>query len=333
MGITTIGISSVLSVACTLSTTGFFWTRLELRYYTMDSLSASMCRTCRVRLLKTSSNSRAFGTTSSRLHIPPESPAFIDIPQPHQPLRDPKPIVKGVLPVPREVFPANRPDKPGPTYLANVTRDPLPKNLPPPAQLTEIGKYKRRMADMRKSHLRESLEELHARKRVIDGQIAHRSAMRQKLNARLVSQAQREDERLTNVSIPSAMRPQRVLKLSAEEELAIYNARKAAHEAKLAAKHEDRLDKLHTLYMNAREFITTREQLATAIDQAFQTTKSIWARQGMPDTIEEIIRRGRDRTSNQGRAGVTLTGDVSERALKDQERMQRIAEKLSGGKM
>ncbi|KAI1622286.1 hypothetical protein EDD37DRAFT_467312 [Exophiala viscosa] len=298
----------------------------------MENLPASICRACRLRLLKPSSQTRTFSTSSTRMYIPPESPAFVDVPEPHQPIRDQKPVVKGVLPVPRELFPARRRDKPGKEYLANVTRDPLPKNVPHPDQLTEVGKYKQRMAEMRKSHLREGLKELHVRKTTIDAQIAHRSETRQKEHARLKSQPQREDERLTNVSIPSAMRPQKVRELSSEEELAIYNARKAAHDARLAAKHEERLDKLHTLYMNARNFITTREQLTAAIDATFTSTRSIWD-SGVPDTVEEMIKRGRDRTTDQGRAGARFPGDVNERALRDQERMQRIAEKLSGGKI
>ncbi|KAJ9640193.1 hypothetical protein H2204_003418 [Knufia peltigerae] len=301
----------------------------------MDTLSGSVCRACRLRLFNspTTQATRTFTSTSSRLHIPPESPAFIDVPGPHQPVGEPKPVVKGILPVPRELFQRRRPDKPGKEYLANVTRDPLPKNVPPPDHLTEMGKYKQRMAELRKTQLRQGLEELHARKVHIDGQIAWRSQQRQRQNARLMTQAQREDERLTNASVPSSMRPQKVHDLSPEEEEAIYAARREAYQARQAVKHEERLDRLHTLYMNARHFITTKEQLTEAIDQAFQTTKSIWDRQGPPDTVEDMIRRGRDRTGDQGRGGLRLSSEVNERVMKDQERMQKIAEKLSGGKM
>ncbi|KIW17841.1 hypothetical protein PV08_05036 [Exophiala spinifera] len=308
----------------------------------MDTLSGSVCRACRLRLFLNSPSSsfssattiRTFASTSSRLHIPPESPAFIDVPEPHQPVGEPKPQVKGILPVPRELFPRRRPDKPGQEYLANVTRDPLPKNVPHPDHLSETGRYKQRMAELRKAQLREGLQELHRRKVHIDGQIAYRSQARQKQNARLTTQAQREDERLTNATVPSAMKLRGGHhELSPEDEDALYDSRVQAYQAKRAAKHADRLDRLHTLYMNARHFITTKEQLADAIDQAFQTTKSIWDRQGPPDTVEDMIRRGRDRTGDQGRGGLRLSSEVNERVLKDQERMQKIAEKLSGGKM
>ncbi|EXJ79135.1 hypothetical protein A1O3_08636 [Capronia epimyces CBS 606.96] len=297
----------------------------------MEAFPSSICRACRLRLLKPSQN-RAFSTSPAHMYIPPESPVFVDVPEPLQSLRDRPAPAKGVLPVPRELFPARRPDKPGKEYLANVTRDPLPKNVLPPEKLTEIGKYKRRMADLRKSYLRDGLKELYSRKRSVDSQLAHNSALRRQETARLAAQPEREDERLTKISVPSAMQPQKPLQLSPEEELAIYNTRKAAHEARLAAKHEDRLDKLHTLYMNARSFITTKDQLAAALDATFTTTRSIW-RTGKPDTVEEMIRRGRDRTADQGRGGLMLASDVNERALRDQERMQKIAEKLSGGKI
>ncbi|KAL2427256.1 hypothetical protein ABEF95_010730 [Exophiala dermatitidis] len=297
----------------------------------MEALPSSMCRACRLRLLKPS-QARTFTTTSSRRYIPPESPVFVDVPEPHQSLRERPAPVKGILPVPRELFPARRPDKPGKEYLANVTRDPLPKNVLPEEKLSEVGKYRRRMAELRKLYLRESLQKLYQRKKAIDSHIAQRSAMKRQETARLTAQPEREDERLTKVSVPSAMKPQKMLQLSVEEELAIYNERKAAHEARLAAKHEDRLDRLHALYMNARSFITTKEQLAKAIDETFTTTRSIW-RSGKPDTVEEMIRRGRDRTADQGRGGLMLATDVNERALRDQERMKKIAEKLSGGKI
>ncbi|KAH0836041.1 hypothetical protein AYO21_02683 [Fonsecaea monophora] len=298
----------------------------------MDTLSSSICRACRQRLIKPAPN-RAFSSSSPRAYIPPESPAFVDVPEPLQTIRDSQARPKGILPVPRELFPSRRPDKPGQQYLDNVTPDPLPKNIPPPDHLTETGKYKRRMAELRKTHLRSALKELHTRKTSIDTTIAARSAAKQRERTRLLSQAEREDVRLTNVSVPSAMRPQKIHELSIEEELANYNARKAAHEARLAAKHEDRLDKLHTLYMNSRTFITDREQLSAAIEKAFTTTGSIWRKDGRPDTVEEMIKRGRDRTADQGRGGMMLFSDVNERALKDQERMKKIAEKLSGGKL
>lgn len=297
----------------------------------MESISGPVCRACRLRLLKPS-QSRSFTTSSPRPYIPPESPTFIDIPQPHQPVRDSQPRPKGVLPVPRELFPARLPDKPSKKYLENVTRDPLPKNTPDPARLTETGKYKLRMAELRKSYLRSGLQELYTRKTSMDAKVASRSAAKQRERSRLLTQAEREDERLTNVSIPSAMQPQKLHVLPPEEELRIYNARKAKHEAHLAAKHEDRLDKLHTLYMHARTFITDREQLAAAIEKSFTTTTSIW-HNGRPETLEEMIKRGRDRTADQGRGGTMLYTDVNERALRDQERMKKIAARLSGGKL
>ena len=208
-----------------------------------------------------------------------------------------------------------------------------PKNIVPPDQLTEIGRYKRKMAELRKSHLRSGLTELHARKSFIDNTIASRSASKQRQSARLVAQAEREDERLTNVSIPSPMRPQKLHELSAEEEEEIYHTRMATHADVVTAKHEDRLDKLHTLYMNARNFITTKEQLTAAIDEVFDTSRSIWDREGVPDSATTMIQRGRDRNADEGRGGVTMVGDLAERAAKDQERMKKIAERLSGGKL
>lgn len=297
----------------------------------MEPLSSSICRACRHRLLKPSTT-RTFSTSSSLFYIPPESPAYIDVPQPIQQVRDIKPCAKGILPLPRELFPARRLDKPNQQYLENVTRDPLPKNILSEDHLTETGRYKRRMAELRKTHLRSSLKELHARKSSIDSTIAARSAAKHRERARLLTQPEREDVRLTNVSIPSAMRPQKIHVLSPDEQLEIHNTRLATHEANLAAKHEDRLDSLHTLYMHARSFITTKEQLKTALDKTFESNRSIW-REGEPETVQDMIKRGRDTNAAQGRGGSVLPGDLTERASKDQERMKKIAERLSGGKL
>jgi hypothetical protein len=300
----------------------------------MESLPSSICRTCRHRLLKSSvPTPRAFSTTTAQLYIPPESPAYIDVPRPFQPVQDIKPRAKGILPLPRELFPRRRPDKPGKQYLENVTRDPLPQNVVPEDQLTEAGRYKRRMAELRKMHLRSGLTELHARKTEIDTAIAARSAAHHAQRARLIAQAEREDNRLTNVSIPSSMQPQPIHVLSPEEELEIYNARVATHQMKLAAKHEYRLDKLHTLYMNARDFITTKEQLTEAIEKTFTSNKSIWDKEGVPDSIATMVQRGQDRTAESGRGGLMMPGDVAERSFRDQQRMKKVAEKLSGGKL
>ena len=191
------------------------------------------------------------------------------------------------------------------------------------------------MAEMRKSHLREGLAQLYARKTAFEKRIGDRAIAKREEHDRLIIQAEREDERLTNSSISSDLKqaadPHSLFK---EQEDEIYAQRKARHEAMQSAKQEARLDKLHTLYMHARSFITNKEQLQAAIDTEFAKTGSIWTwARGPPSTLGEM-RASSNPGSSRMDAG-TATGTVPDNMplSRDQERMKRIAEKLSGGKM
>ena len=123
---------------------------------------------------------------------------------------------------------------------------------------------------------------------------------------------------------------------------------------------------LHTLYMNARSFITNESQLDAAIDKEFPADgsppkrwrtqerpgTSIWNKgppKGVKTMLEESVGGSGDSggaggmsSAGAGRGVSRYTGvlgrvveDQRTTALhrKDQERMKRIAEELSGGKM
>jgi len=213
-----------------------------------------------------------------------------------------------------------------------VTPDALPKNIPPVGAQTSVQKYKLRMAELRKANLREGLTALHTRKDTQEKRVLRRSILRSEQRERLVAQAEREDERLTANTVLSTMKPKELLDLPEGEEEALYERRKARYEARQAAKREERRDKLHTLYMHARQFITTNEQLAHAIDVEFEK-QSIW-KLGLPSSLHQMIS---GKTPPEGKFDIGqasgLVAQSSRRFKTDQERMQRIAEKLSGGKM
>ena len=304
----------------------------------MASLISRVCRKCRAEI-KLHSSLRAFTTTAMRPAIPPEAPNFVDVPRSYQPdLVTPR-RQKGILPVPRELFPPRQPDKPSEDYLARATRDKLTKNVVPESEMSDLDKYRSRTAENRKRHLRDGLLELHHRKETMARQVAARSAQKQKERHRLISQAERVDERLTNTSVPQAMKPRKGVKIP-RARTAAGNNRKAAQRRR--EKADERRDALHTLYMNARSFITTEQQLDAEIENAFPEgnhiefatdTKrgdNIW-NLGAPATIAELLdakvaRVRKDFT----KAGLT---EADHKFKVDQERMKRIAEELSGGKM
>lgn len=273
---------------------------------------------------------RGFATSSS-LRIGPESPNFIEIPKTIQPDLPSKPRVKGTLPVPRELFPARRRDKPSEAYLAAATPEPTKEpEAQPDDPNVEYNEWRRKMAETRRKNLREGLLELHERKKKTDSFMVRRSMAKQFRRERILNQPEREDERLTRPSVVKAMQPTKYSVLpdpDREERLA---RSKALLEAKEAEKKAERQDAIHTLYMNARNFITTEAQLAAEIERVFpegdnpawrndhQPGENIW-NLGVPPTIQSIV--------NDSKKSEAARWDVI------QGRVKKLAEEITGGKL
>ena len=146
------------------------------------------------------------------------------------------------------------------------------------------------------------------------------------------------DERLTNASVPQPMKQKKGLHIV--ESGKGFQYKKIGVRAE--KKEEERRDALHTLYMNARNFITTEDQLDISIEKAFPEggnpefatdTKlgdNIW-NLGSPATIADLL----DASASRVRKDFTKAGltEADHKFNVDQERMKRIAEELSGGKM
>ena len=267
-----------------------------------------------------------------------------------------------MLPKPRELFPAKRPNKGSADYLDQVAAEPLRSKTSTPEQ-----QYKSQMAEARRKQIRIGLTSLRTRKEKELEKIAKTSMHRQLQRTELLKQAEREDARLTNSSIVAQMKPDAQSSIEAlEAEVATARAiheRKVANIARVTAeKHVDKMDALHTLYMNARHFVTTEDQLKDLIDQQFDTSPpatsdyrrapaqhadfrgevstgtSMW-NFGPPAGVKTMINAEYNVRSTEGMSGVlsrVLEGETSkERAAvnREQERFKKIAEKLSGGKI
>ncbi|BAE59161.1 hypothetical protein F9C07_4788 [Aspergillus flavus] len=286
----------------------------------------SLFRSCRTASVQ----ARGF-TSSASLRIGPESPNFVDVPRTIQPDLPSKQHVKGTLPVPREIFPVRRADKPSEEYIAAAT--PLPSKetkADPNDPHAQYINWKRRMAEMRRQNLREGLLELHSRKQRTDKSMMQRSVEKQKRRERIFRQPEREDERLTRPSVIQEMLPKRTPVLpdpNREERLAISKARL---EATKAQKQAEQQDSLQTLYMNARNFITTEAQLAAEIDRVFpegeneawrndhQQGENIW-NLGLPPTVQSIV--------NESRKSEAARWDLI------QGRVKKLGEQITGGKL
>lgn len=263
--------------------------------------------------------------------VGPESPNYIDIPRIVQPFFPQKKKVKGVLPVPREIFPSRRPDKATESYIEAATPEPasnepkVDKDHP----LFERLEWKRRMAQVRRQSLREGLTELYERKQESEYNSFRRSRRRQAQRMEVLKQPPREDERLTAVSTMQELLSKKTPVLPdphAEERLAKARANVAIQER---LKTEEKIDAIHTLYMNARNFITTEEQLDREIERAFpegdnpewtsdtNEGKNVW-NLGPPPTVASMVHR---------------KDDENARWELVQRRTKKIAEVLTGGKI
>jgi hypothetical protein len=221
-------------------------------------------------------------------------------------------------------------------HTARLTRDPLPKNARtiPDSSLTPTQLYQKRLTALRKQNLREGLTELLARKNHEHREMTIRGNTKTAERVRLVAQPPREDERLTSNSIPSSMAPTSIRFPPISPEAHLESSQRFAHHA--AKKQAHQHDALHTLYMNARTFITTEEQLEQKIAAEFDNNnfggvlpgaQSYWETLKMPENIKELVKK-----STMGR-GIQTNAEKEEAWRRDQERMKRLAEGLSGGKM
>ena len=183
--------------------------------------------------------------------------------------------------------------------------------------------------------MRESLIELRYRKERDDRRVAARSARKQAFNHRQRNAPEREDERLTNATVLEADRVRRHTVLpdpDREGRLAMKTDNVVKHRAAL---EEERRNMLHTLYVNAGQFITTGAQLDQVVDRVFddqaqflndqQKGVNIW-NLGEPETVAELL--GEKGKGEDKRKAVDIRG---KRNLVE-ERMRRIGEELTGGR-
>lgn len=288
---------------------------------------------------------RAFSVSAPASLVGPESPKFIEVPQPLQPRYPPQRRIKGILPVPRDLFPRRGPNKTSPEYLAAATPEPartvdesfLARQ---PAETADLIFWKERMAATRRRNLREGLVELHRRKVRKDREIAKRSAARIAENQRLATKEKREDERLMEPSIPTAIKQLQKGVLPDPDRVARIEQQRIRVQEKGKRKEEIRRDALHSLYMNAGNFITTEEQLQAAVDRVFISgsnpawynsasedyqPESVWGL-GPPETVQQMlvkVNKTGGRALDYYQSYGNLTG----------QRVRKIAEELTGGRM
>lgn len=289
---------------------------------------------------------RTFVQSSALRQIGPESPRYLDIPEPPQQTTPEKHRIRGVLPVPRDIFSGTAPgrglDKTDSARLAQSTKEPT-KLRPSTIASSDDPRlaWKERMAESRRNNLREGLIALKDRRVKTDTFLAKQGRRRQQERETSLHRPEREDERLTNPTVDVEL--QHLLNGTSIEdpdrEFRLAQMRQRVAE-KEAARKEDRADALHSLYINARNFITTEAQLSNAIDQEFGTedaprvfdsynsnVPSVWAH-GRPDTVQDML----NRAAGRGGKGALASATKGRSPSLTKERVTRIAEALTGGR-
>lgn len=246
--------------------------------------------------------------------------------------------MKGVLPMPRRIITQKPRDQAKATveYLASVTPEPLRENSEnADARTKDFVSWKERQAERRRQNLREGLVELHHRDARTTQQMAERSARRQAKNIALRDAPEREDERLTHPSVLVVGQTMKARGLPDPGREARLMRKRENVARTLALQEERRRAKLHTLYVNAGSFITTRAQLEQTIDKVFDDNKqfendkrpglNVW-NLGLPETVQELL-------GNRTGPSAKAIDPTDESAVIMRERMNRIAEELTGGKL
>lgn len=282
-------------------------------------------------------HARTFASTPAALALGPQSPNYIDVPKPAQPTFPLDPNLKGHLPVPRDIFDTrSQHPKQSDVFLRKSTKDAKDRKAPGPfSRDVDFRLYKQRLADARKEALKAGVKELHARKVASEAQHMDRIQKIGELRTKLAMAPRRDVDTLTETSVSKGVRD------FLDDALPTTNknieARRAAYQRKQAAQRAVRESRLHDLYTNARTFIVSEEQLDDAIEKTFGTDESPmgWDIKGimgprdqhkeglspwhgpMPEGVGDMMNKLR------GGEGVGLA----------KERVKKLAEELTGGKM
>jgi hypothetical protein len=147
---------------------------------------------------------------------------------------------------------------------------------PPPKNPTQHARgsreaWKQRLSASRRQNLREGLKGLQDRRIRHEARQAERVAIQAAERNELLNRPEREDERLTTPS--TGLDVQKLLHGRLEDPTREARLKQKARNLTLhtAAKSANRMDSLHTLYMNARHFIVSPTQLDSALDDEFGT--------------------------------------------------------------
>lgn len=287
---------------------------------------------------------QAFSTSSTAYatRIPPESPRYINVPNPPQ---DQSAETgrstgkfRGHLPVPKDVFRWKKDGyEPTQEILDSIAAEPSSEHSKQPPR-SDKQAWKRSMAAMRRENVRSGIQDLWERKAVSDRTVAEAQARKIVAHRHAVQMPQSKADRLTRASVD----PETLKTTVALDPERFERAResKARSEALEQERSERRIDAVQELYMNARNFIVTEKELEATVEKEFaadhftsmglsssgRPMHNIWDFEGKPKSMTDMM-RDVSRTTND------LISSTTQDATRTLKRQKLVAEQLTGGKM
>lgn len=247
---------------------------------------------------------RTFSTTAPHLDvdIPPESPRFINLPDPPQSSERKLPPVRGVMPVPREIFHRrnNGAHKVQPGFVDQT----VPRSqaeLAGEAPRSERAAWKRLMAESRRQALGAGISSLWERKQTREARAKGRAESHRLRNLMAANAPERLDDVYTRGTVTQHTLETRVIRDP------LYKERKLESQVRTAslqqARSEARKDALQRLYVEAGRFIVSEDQLNKKIDEIFTPdyfkiggkqfslpdAENVWDAQGPPITVKSMF--------------------------------------------
>lgn len=284
---------------------------------------------------------RGFATTPARraVEIPPESPRYIPLPELRQSAETKRPVVKGHLPVPREIF--TRRARMAHKLQPGFVDDTAPRSAAERAGLppkSDKDAWRRRMAESRRSALGAGLSSLWRRKHTREARQRARADAKLARHREARARPERPDELHTRGTVTLATLDTSVVRDPEYEAKQLAKQERTAARAK--AKSEARKDAVQRLYVEAGRFILTEQELAAKIEDVFSPeylpnlarsrsanwwgAANIWEALGRPLRMGEMF----SSTTNYGQRSEHW-GKSAQR--KTDERQRILAGELTGG--
>ena len=308
----------------------------------MSAAPGTMLSRCAVRCSRNTSQSqiRGYRTASSApfvgsdVVVPPESPLYTYIPISPQTKVIRKKPHQGSLPRPRHTLKVK--ESQVKWHIENTVPEPVnAKHADTSEKHKELVGWKAEETRLRRMNFQTGFTELRSRRGLPGRPMSEKTRQRVAVQHARLAGPEPFYEEMSRPSILSSMTKQTVWGHSPRSKEEI-EARKAEFAKTQQLKEYERRTSLHTLYINAKNFIVTNEQLEKQLDKVFdsefyQYNKNkhfgIWDEQGWPEDTSYLMDRAQNSDGNSAISQDTGYTEIARR------RIMKVTEEMTGGKL